>query len=76
MATKIELFSYFDRVAGLSRQYLELGLPLNSAFERPRRIFREVLAPDNEPAIGRGEGLSLLEPLRFEMTSRQDELRD
>jgi hypothetical protein len=31
MATKIELFSYFDRVAALTQQYLELGLPLNSA---------------------------------------------
>ncbi len=31
MATKIEQFSCADRVATLTHQYLELGLPLNSA---------------------------------------------
>ena len=31
MAAKIEQFSYADRVAALTHEYLELGLPLNSA---------------------------------------------
>jgi hypothetical protein len=31
MATKIEQFSYADRVAALTHQYLELGLPQDAA---------------------------------------------
>jgi hypothetical protein len=59
MATKIEQFSYADSVLALTHQYLELGLPLNFALRAAEadllqaRIFREVSAPANGPAVAR-----------------------
>jgi hypothetical protein len=50
-ATKIEQFSDADRVAALTHQYLELGLPLDAAHRAAEadlwsaRLFSEVLAP-------------------------------
>jgi hypothetical protein len=55
---KIEQFSDADRVAALTHQYLDLGLPLDAARRAaeadlwPARIFREVLAPVKGPAAG------------------------
>jgi len=44
MATKIEQFSYADKVAALTHQYLELGLPLNSAL---RAAEADLWEPEN-----------------------------
>jgi hypothetical protein len=57
MATKIQQFSYADRVAALTHQYLELGPPLDAALRAAEadlwqaRIFSELLAPANGPAV-------------------------
>jgi hypothetical protein len=57
MDIKIEQFSYAGRVAALTHQYLELGLPLDAALRaaeadlRQARIFSELPAPANGPAI-------------------------
>ena len=58
MATKIEQYSYADKVAALTHQYLELGLPLNSAlraaeadlWEPETRVwlFKAVLPPRSD----------------------------
>jgi hypothetical protein len=45
MATKIEQFSYADRVAALTNQYLELGLPLNSALRAAEADLWPVVKP-------------------------------
>jgi hypothetical protein len=45
MATKIEQFSYADRVAALTHQYLELGLPLNSALRAAEADLWPVVKP-------------------------------
>jgi hypothetical protein len=44
MATKIKQFSYVDRVAALTHQSLELGLPLNSAL---RAAEADLWEPEN-----------------------------
>jgi len=44
MATKIGQFSYADKVAALTHQYLELGLPLNSAL---RAAEADLWEPEN-----------------------------
>jgi hypothetical protein len=44
MATKIEQLSYADRVAALTHQYLELGLPLNFAL---RAAEADLWEPEN-----------------------------
>ena len=44
MAIKFEQFSYADKVAALTHQYLELGLPLNSAL---RAAEADLWEPEN-----------------------------
>ncbi|SRR5258708_2884843 len=44
MAINIEQFSYADRVAALTHQYLELGLPVNSAL---RAAEADLWEPEN-----------------------------
>ena len=58
MATKIEQFSYADKVAALTHQYVELGLPLNSALRAAEAdlwepetwvwLFKAVLPPRSD----------------------------